>query len=133
MLRKQLFAYGGIVLAVIALAIIVKPIVRIWIGSNFEVPLTLVISMSMYVLVSTWVNIFAYFLNGVQKIRLSLNISLFAMLFNIPVSIALAKYSSLGVSSIIFGTICALLPGVFFGPLQTIKIINKRDVGVWAK
>ena len=133
MLRKQLFAYGGIVLAVIALAIIVKPIVRIWIGSNFEVSLTLVISMSMYVLVSTWVNIFAYFLNGVQKIRLSLNISLFAMLFNIPVSIALAKYSSLGVSSIIFGTICALLPGVFFGPLQTIKIINKRDVGVWAK
>ncbi len=133
MLHKQMFVFGGIVLAIISLAIIVKPVVKIWIGGTFEVPLTLVISMSVYILVSTWVNIFAYFLNGVQKIRLSLNVSLFAMFFNIPISIALAKYTSIGVSSIIVGTICALLPGVILGPLQTIKIINKRAVGLWAR
>lgn len=133
MLHKQMIVFGGIVLAVITLAIIAKPIVMLWIGGDFEVPIMLVISMSVFVLVSSWVNIFACFLNGVQKIRLSLNVSIFAMLFNIPISIALAKYTSLGVSSIIFGTICALLPGVLLGPLQTMRVINKRDVGVWAK
>ena len=133
MLRKQLMVFGCIIVALFTLVGISKPVIMLWIGGHFEVPLILVISVSTFVLASSWVNIFAFFLNGVQKIRLSFTVSIFAMIFNIPVSIALAKYTSLGVSSIIFGTICALLPGVFLGPLQTMKIINKRATGIWAK
>ena len=105
----------------------------ILIGSGFEVDFFLIFSMSALVLVSTWLNIFSYFLNGVQKIRVSWVVSIFAMLLNIPISIFLARYTSLGVGSVVVGTICSLLPGVFLGPYQVIKIINKRDFGIWSR
>lgn len=133
MLNRQLLIYGGVVLAVVAVAIAAKPIIALWIGSDIEVSLSLVAGVSMLVLVSTWVNIYAIFLNGTQKIKVSLVVSIFAMLFNIPMSITLAKYTSLGVSSIIFGTILVLLPGVILGPYQTIKIIKGQDAGIWGQ
>lgn len=132
-LHKQIWIFIGIIVAIIFIATIAKPFIRIWIGSRFEVDSFLIFSMSALVLVTTWLNIFSYFLNGVQKIKVSWMVSIFAMLLNIPISIFLAKYTSLGVSSVVIGTICALLPGVFLGPYQVIKIINKRDFGIWGR
>lgn len=132
MLHRQMKIYGGVVLAAVALGILAKPIVKLWIGGALQVGSLLILSMSIFVLVSTWVNIFAIFFNGVQKIRISMAISFFAMLFNVPISILLAKYTSLGISSVIFGTICVLLPGVVLGPLQMVKIVRRQDIGIWA-
>lgn len=133
MLRKQVLLFLVIILAVFFIAIIAKVFIKIWIGNGFEIDIVLIISMSLLVLISTWLNIFSYFLNGVQKIKVSWMTSVVAMLFNIPISILLAKHTSLGVSAVVVGTICSLLPGVFLGPFQTLKIINKRDFGIWSR
>ena len=133
MLQKQMRIFAGISVAVMVLIVLARPLIKLWIGGELEVTIMLLISMGALVIITTWVNIFAYFLNGLQKIKLSLHVSIFAMLFNIPISIVLAKYTSFGISSVIFGTIFALLPGIILGPLQTVKVINKRDVGIWAR
>ncbi len=132
-LHKQIWVFIGIIAAITFTATIAKPFIRIWIGARFEVDSLLILSMSALVLVTTWLNIFSYFLNGVQKLKVSWVVSIFAMLLNIPISIFLARYTSLGVSSVVIGTICSLLPGVFLGPYQVIKIINKRDFGIWSR
>ena len=132
-LYKQIWIFIWIVFLVISIAITAKPFIRIWIGSQIKVDFFLIISMSVLVLATTWLNIFSNFLNGVQKIKVSWVVSIFAMLVNIPISMYLACHTSLGVSSVVIGTICALLPGVFLGPYQVIKIINKRDSGIWGR
>lgn len=132
-LKRQIVVISVVLIAVATLIPLAKPIITIWIGPDLLIDTSLLVSMGIFVLISCWVNIYAYFLNGVQKIHLSLVISIFAMLLNIPISIVLAKYTDLGVSSVVIGTIVALLPGVVMGPLQTLKIINKKDNGIWSR
>ena len=132
-MRKQLMIFGGVALAVIILMLIAKPAIAMWIGKDIKVSASLIVSMGVFVLVSAWNSIFAGFLNGVHKIRISWIVSVIAMLFNIPVSILVANYTTLGTCSILIGTILSLLPGVFLGPYQTAKIIKFEDVGVWSR
>lgn len=133
MLRNQFHAFAVIAGGVIILMISAPWVIGLWIDAQFTVPVSLVVSIGVFVLISCWVNIFAYFLNGIQKIQLSLRVSIAAMLINIPISIALSKLTTLGVSSIVLGTICALLPGVILGPLQTYKILKGEASGIWSK
>lgn len=133
MLRAQTILFLSILIAIPTIGFLMPIIVQLWIGYDLHVSSTLILSTGIFVLVSTWVNIFATFLNGVQKIRLSLTISAFAMMANIPMSIFLATHTSLGVSAIIFGTIAALLPGVVLGPIQTHKILTSHAEGIWAQ
>jgi Na+-driven multidrug efflux pump len=93
----------------------------------------LVFSVGAFILVSIWTNIFASFLNGVGKIRVSVIVSVAAMFLNIPVGILLAKYTSIDASAVVIGMVIALMPGVFSGPYQTYKILSCRDAGIWGR
>ncbi|MDD5056758.1 MAG: MATE family efflux transporter [Sideroxydans sp.] len=132
-LKKQFAIFGIIVLAVIVLIAVAKPLIALWVGSEVNVSMMLVISMGGFILVSVWTGIFASFLNGVGKIRVSVIVSVVAMFLNIPASILLAKYTSLDASAVVIGTMIALLPGVFTGPYQTYKILTVKDAGIWSR
>jgi len=132
-LKKQIAIFGIIFLSVIVLVVLAKPLIALWIGNEIEVSSILVISMGLFTLVAAWTNIFASFLNGVGKIRVSLIVSVAAMFLNIPVCILLAKYTSLDASAVVIGTIVALMPGVIIGPYQTYKILSLKDVGIWGR
>lgn len=132
-LRKQMAIFGVILLTVSILIVVSKPLILLWVGSDVKVSTMLVLSMGVFILVSTWTNIFASFLNGVGKIRLSLIVSVAAMFLNIPAGILLARYTSLGASAVVIGTVIALLPGVFLGPYQTYRILTLKDSGIWGR
>lgn len=118
MLRKQMMIFGGIVAMVIALCLSARPIIAVWVGSDLIVSLPLIITMGIFVLISTWNNIFAMLVNGIGRIRLQLYTAIVAMLVNIPLSIFLAKYFGLGLSGIVLGTICCLLLAAVVLPIQ---------------
>ena len=132
-LHKQLWVFMGIVLATVMFGFLAKSIIKLWVGSDVDISSSLVFSMGIFVVISAWNNIFAFLLNGVQKIKLSLLVSVVAMIANIPISIFIANSTSFGVASVLIGTVIVLLPGVFLGPYQVYKIINKRDVGIWSR
>ncbi len=71
-LRKQMLIFGLIILAVICLALIAKQVIGIWIGTYLAVSMPLVASVGLFILISTWNNIYAYFLNGIGRIKLQL-------------------------------------------------------------
>lgn len=123
MLNKQLVIFGGIVVTVFLLVLSAELIVAIWIGSELAVSSQLILVMGLFVLVSTWNNIFAIFVNGIGRIRLQLYTAVAAMLINIPLSIFFAKYSELGLSGIVVGTICSLLLAAVALPLQVRQLI----------
>ena len=133
MLRRQLQIFGGFTVAVLILTLLSKPILALWIGESVQANYSLSIAMAIFCLVSGWNNIFATLLNGVNKIKLSAYVSAIAMLCNIPLSIVLAKYTNLGTSAVVLGTIFSLLPGVLLGPIQAAKIVNKKDSGLWSR
>ena len=105
----------------------------IWVGDNIRVPKIMSILFAVFVLLSTFNTIFTQFLNGVGKIQLQMYSALFSIVINIPLSIYFAKYTSLGVSGVIFATCISLTVYVILRPIQYLKIINKREKGIWRK
>ena len=105
----------------------------IWLNSKIQVPLLLTILMGFFAIVSNWNNIFAYFINGVGKIRLQLYNSIFVAIINIPLSIYFAKNLEMGISGVIAATCICVGIGAVWAPIQYSKIINKKATGIWAK
>lgn len=131
--KKQIMIYAATSLLTILLAAFTPTIIRLWAGPSVEVSGYLIMSMAAYIIVTTWVNIFAIFLNGVQKIRISFLVSIAAVTINIPLSILLARHTDLNVAAVSIGTTIALLPGVILGPYQAAKVINQKDFGIWGR
>ena len=106
---------------------------NLWLDSKIKVPLLLTILMGFFAIVSNWNNIFAYFINGVGKIRLQFYYSIFVAVINIPLSIYFAKNLNMGISGVIAATCLCLSIGAIWVPIQYFKIINKKATGIWAK
>ena len=102
-----------------------------WIGDRVQITFILSAIMALFVIISTWNNIFAFFLNGIGKIKFSLYQSITAGIINIPLSIFFAKYLSLGINGVILGTIGSLLVSTILQPIQYYKIIEHKAEGIW--
>lgn len=132
-MKKILGIWALLSLFVIFMVVIANTVYDIWLESRITVPNLLTVLMGVFAVVTNWNNIFAYFLNGVGKIRLQLYSSVFIAIVNIPLSIWFAKYLNFGISGIIMGTITCLLLGTIWAPVQYYKIINRKDHGIWGK
>lgn len=106
-------------------------IYRIWVGKEIIIPITLSITLALYVIINAWCAIYSHFLNGVGKIRLQLYFSFLQSVFNIPLAIFLGK--NIGISGVIISSIIFGFIGSIWAPLQYYKIINNKAFGIWGK
>lgn len=127
-LQKQLMLFGIVVLAVIMFALIAKPVIAVWIGRQIEVSMPLVVSMGAFVLISTWNNVFANFVNGVGMVRPQLITSIIAMIINVPLAIIFVKLFNFGSDGIVLATCLSLFFFAIVGPIQVHFILNKRSI-----
>ena len=102
-----------------------------WLGNSVDVPLTLSIAMSSYVIVYMWQTIHVFFLNGIGKIRLQLYLVIFSGLINIPLAILLGKKFGL-VGITLTSTLLFIIMGIIFS-IQTQKILNNTATNIWNK
>ena len=105
----------------------------VWLNSRIKVPVALTILMGLFAIMSNWNNIFAYFINGVGKIRLQLYASVIVGIINIPLSIYFAKNLNMGISGVMAATCVCVGVGAVWAPIQYSKIVNKKATGIWAK
>jgi O-antigen/teichoic acid export membrane protein len=124
MLSMQLLIFGVIVVAVFIMSLLAKPIIAIWIGDHLIISSQLIAIMAVLVVVSTWNNIYAMLVNGVGEIIPQLYTAVVAMVVNIPLSIFFAKYTALGISGILLGTICSLLMAAVVLPVQVHHLLK---------
>ncbi len=127
-MRKQLWMFGLIVLAVTVFVLMAKPVIKIWIGTELVVPVPVVLSMGLFILISTWNNIFAFFLNGIGKIRLQLYSAVLAMIINIPIAIFLTKYIGFGVEGVVLATCASLSLFAVIGPFEAYFVLRNKSV-----
>jgi len=123
-IKNQLKIYILFVLVTIALALLAKPIIGLWIGKEVVVDNMLIITMCGFILVSTWNNIFAYLINGTNQLNVQINTSVIAVILNIPLAIFIVKYFNTGIYGIVLSTIISLSLFSIFGSLQTYKIVR---------
>jgi O-antigen/teichoic acid export membrane protein len=110
-----------------------KFVFELWIGKEIKISTSLTVWMALYVLLSSWNQIFGNFINGVGKLRVGFYVSIFTAIINIPLCIFLAKYTNWGVSAIIAASCISLIPDVILMPIQYLKIINNTATGIWNK
>ena len=123
-IKNQLKIYVLLILGTMILAFLAKPIVALWIGKEISIDSMLIVSMVFFIIVTTWNNIFAYFINGTNKLYVQINTSIIAMLINIPLSIFFVRFFEMGVYGIVFATCLALSFFAIFGSIQTYKILR---------
>lgn len=116
-------------IAVIGLLVITSPfILKVWIGEHFEISWSLVIFMGVFVTMSIWSNIYAYFVNGIGSVIPQLYSSIIAGIINIPLSLFFAR-KFMNVNGVLLGTIISLSIFAVIGPLQTRSIFKKHTNG----
>lgn len=128
MLRKQIIVFGGVAIAVLAMILLARPVIGFWIGPELEVSFPLVLTLGLLVMISTWNNIFAMFVNGIGKIRIQLYTAVIAMAINIPLAFLFTKYLGMGLSGIVLATCASLLLAAVALPVQ-VRHILRQDAG----
>lgn len=125
----QLKVYVCILFITWGLVLLTPSIISLWISENLSIENSLVLSMAGFILISTWNNIFATFVNAINELTIQIYTSLIAIIINIPLSIFMVKYLNFGVEGIVIGTISSLSLFAIFGSRQTfliIKVANER-------
>ncbi len=108
-----------------------KFVYKIWIGKDIKISFLLTSLMGLYVIINNWNNIFANFINGVGKIRLSLFSGIFSGIMNIPLAIYFGKL--IGIEGVVLSSCICLLISSIWSPIQYNKIIQGNLRGIWGK
>jgi len=132
-IKFLLKAWSLIIIGVILFIAFSTKIYSIWLGKGIIIPLPLSLYMGLFIVLSTNLNICAYFLNGIGKIKLQFYASIFSGLSNIPLSIYFAKFLHMGISGVIVGTSLSIVLGGILMWFQTYKVIRQKDYGIWSK
>lgn len=102
---------------------------KLWLGDSVDVPFSLSIAMSTYVVGYIWMNIYTFLLNGMGKIRLQLYVSITAGIIYIPLVIVCGKVWELeGITYL--STFFFVATGLFYR-IQIRKVLNNTAVGIW--
>jgi len=129
MLSKQIFIYIAVIFSTLIIAFLMSSIVKIWIGSEIKISISLIFSMAMFVLISSWNNIFAMLVNGIGRVKPQLFTSIIAMILNIPLAFLFTKYFEFGVSGVVFATCISLLFAAVVLPSQVRLIFKEYSHG----
>jgi O-antigen/teichoic acid export membrane protein len=120
-------------LLVVVMTVAAKSVYSVWVGDSIMIPLYLSVLMAVYVLMTTWCNLFVNFLNGVGKIRLQVYMAIVTGAINIPLAVYFSKSLPIRSGGVILAVCVCLLPLCFLWPIQTRRIISDRASGLWSK
>lgn len=125
--------WAGLVGVVIVLVLVAQPIYGVWVGPNIHIPLSLTLSLGLFVVITGWNLIASTITNSAGKLRLQLWYALASILTNIPLAFFLSKTLGLGSAGVVLASVVSLGWGAVFGPIQAHKLIKGTASGIWNK
>lgn len=104
---------------------------RLWVGDMVHISHILTISLALYAGIVNWNNIYAYFINGIGKIRIQLYCSVGSIILYVMTAVPFThRWGSIGLA---ISLSISLLPSAIFLPIQMKKILKGKARGVWNK
>lgn len=100
--------------------------ISLWIGNDkINIDISNYIFMALLTVTMIWHQIYAFFLNGIERLKVQIITTVIAAIINIPLSIYLVKFHNMGLNGILLSTILSLLIFNISGTIQTYSIMNK--------
>jgi O-antigen/teichoic acid export membrane protein len=119
-LRRSLGAAIGLtVLPSLALVVLARPILHLWVGPEVDPPLSMLVAMALWAVVSSVSNALAMFFNGANAIRFQVIIAIGMAVSNLILSIILVQ--SIGIAGPMWGSVAA----------QTLVVLVPELIVVW--
>ncbi|HLP81283.1 MAG TPA: oligosaccharide flippase family protein [Nitrosomonas sp.] len=130
-IKKQLLIFLAVMLVSVSLCFIAEPILEIWVGRGVGFSMELVVAMAVFLVVSTWNNIFSYFLNGVGEIKMQVYTAIAGMLINIPLAAVFVYIFGLGMSGVVWATTLSLFIFSVAGPIKVTSILERLKISAY--
>lgn len=132
-MNNLILLWSLMVVCVFVLLVLSPFLYKVWLGDTIHVSFKMSLMMAIYVIVFNWNNIFATFINGTGKIRLQLYMAIVGIIIFYPIALLIIKTTNLGPSGIALATIICLLIGSIYAPIQYVRIVNNKALGIWGK
>ena len=100
-----------------------KEIIKFWMSDQINIQNDLALIMCAFFVVRVWCDVYAYFLNGISKIKIQMYLAIIQAMINLPISIFLGK--EFGVVGVIAGSLITLSLSAFILPIYTYYLIRK--------
>lgn len=127
--KKMIIIYIISVIILLLMLLISPFIYQIWIGTNANIPFIMSLSVTIYMIISTWNSLQVQLINGIGSIKLQTYITFIGLTLHIPLSLLLGnKMGAIGVIcsmciiNIIYATVFSI---------QIHKILHKKASGIW--
>ena len=114
----------ALVLAALLMASLGPRIVDLWVGGEVVASKTLYYLFAVFIVVSVWSNVFAYFVNATNELGAQLYTSVLAAIINVPLSIYFVTELGLKLEGVILATIISLSIFAVVGPIQVFRIVK---------
>ena len=131
-INKKLNRYFLLFIPALVLMVIFAPLFfKIWLHDSVDVPFTLHIGMSVYILSTLFASLQMYLLNGIGKVKVQLFVYVFFAIVSVPLMNYLSKEISIyGILAVL--TFVYVVQGVI-GRIQINRLLNQTAKGIWNK
>lgn len=133
-IKRLVMVWLMLVLGLIVMVVFREFLCRLWLRETYlSFDRSTAWLGAFFVLITTWNNIFSFFLNGIGKIRVQLIGSVFLVILIVPLIQLLCGTFNMGVNGVFLAFDLCLLPGAILGPLQFFLIIKGKARGIWLR
>lgn len=126
-IKKVRAIFALFVVAYIVLAVLFKPLARLWMGRELIYQTGVISVMCVYYILFSFVTITTPFINGSGKINGQLILSVFMGIMNVPLSIFFSVQCGMGVVGVRFATMLLMLLGAIYYPIELERILRKAE------
>ena len=123
-LAKLHLYFLGLVSIVFILSLIAKPSVSFWTSGKIETTSVMIFSLSVFIVIQAWNNMYATFLNGVGVLKVQLASLMVGAMLHIPVSYCLKIYFGFGPEGVVLSMCLSLSVFACAGPWQTLRLLR---------
>ncbi|MBL4833182.1 MAG: oligosaccharide flippase family protein [Pseudomonas sp.] len=124
-LRHQVAIAVVLFCGAVLLSLLGPFVIRLWIGTDLAINPSLYYMLVGFIIVSVWSNVFAYFVNAINMVKVQLYTSITAAIINIPMSIFFVSYLNMGLTGIVLATTMSLSIFAIAGPIQVYRILKQ--------
>jgi O-antigen/teichoic acid export membrane protein len=103
-------------------------IVDLWVGKEVSASSSLYYMFALFIVFSVWSNVFAYFVNAINKLNLQLCTAIIAAIINIPLSVYFVRSLNMGLEGVLLATVISLSIFSFLGPIQVYRLLNEQKI-----
>lgn len=131
--KKMTKIYYISIIIVVVMVLISPLFYNLWISNKVEVPLSMTVTVAMYIIICNWDNLQVNLINGIGTIKLQSYITTIGLILHVPLSFLLGRNIGIGATGVILSMIIInIIYSVFF-TIQINKLLHDKAEGIWKK